>query len=153
VFRTLLLPVFLVACEADTLDAPAEPPAFESWTVDAESGPAGTELTATAAVRHFEFTGESDHGHDEAAEEDEEHGHDTDEGGVQRGHIHVYLDDLMTNPLLMQVTATATFTIPEEADVGDHTLMARLHDGDHLIIEPQQIIEVPFEVLESEPAE
>lgn len=125
--------VFAVACEGASV-----PPELLSFTLDPTTGPAGTTVTSTVEVADFELTG-----HDEAAGMD---GHAHEDAGVTSGHVHIYLDDLLTNPLLMQAVEVDTFEIPAETEVGEHTLIARLHDSTHLIIEPQVTLEATFEV-------
>ena len=38
-------------------------------------------------------------------------------------------------------------TVPADATEGMHTLIARLQDADHLILEPEVTFEIDFEVL------
>ena len=134
-------------------------PQLISFEVSPGSGAVGTEVTSTVEVADFELTGHSDEGHDHGDEGhgDDKHGHDhgdedghSDDDGakVMKGHVHIYMDDLMTNPLLQQAQQTSAFTIPDDIEPGMHTLIARLHDAGHLIIEPQITLEVMFEVTE-----
>ncbi len=81
-------------------------------------------------------------GHDDAMGSD---AHD-DDSGCEAGHVHVYLDDLMDNPLVMTGSTTFTIDIPADVTPGQHTLIARLHRVDHTIIEPQVTAEVTITV-------
>jgi hypothetical protein len=57
------------------------------------------------------------------------------EGAGCHGHYHVYLDDLMTNPLLQDHVETVS--LPVTADPGTHELIVRLNDPEHKIIKPE----------------
>ena len=43
--------------------------------------------------------------------------------------------------------ADADAEIPVDAEVGSHVLMARLHTLDHLVVEPEVVMEADFEVV------
>ena len=72
--------------------------------------------------------------------------HDSDSTS---GHIHIYLDDLETNNIAMMGTSMAEIVIPADTELGAHTLIARLHDSTHLILEPQVIETVDLDVTEA----
>ncbi|NCG19552.1 MAG: hypothetical protein GWP91_11145 [Rhodobacterales bacterium] len=129
----------LCACGEQTV----LPPELVSFTVDPAIAQAGDELTTTVEVAHFTLTGEEEHAHDEMAMDDH---HDGD-GSDATGHVHIYLDDLETSPLAMQVTSVGTLIIPEGTELGDHVLIGRLHDSSHLIIEPQVILEIDLQII------
>jgi hypothetical protein len=52
-------------------------------------------------------------------------------------HLHAYLDTTDVNPLAMETRTTFPITIPAATTVGAHTIIVRLHDEDHLIIQPE----------------
>ncbi len=131
-FLVLPCPVMLGGCVEE------EPPEIISFSVEPTTVEAGGDCISTVEVHHFELTGEADHEHDEAGAGGEDH----------MGHVHIYLDDLMTNPVLMQVELVETVTIPDDTEAGTHTLIARLHNSEHEIIEPQVIAEVDIEVTD-----
>ncbi|MEN0062302.1 MAG: hypothetical protein AAGA48_09125 [Myxococcota bacterium] len=123
--------------------AEAEAPELLRFELSPGVGTAGTEVTSEVAVQHFQLTGhldDKDDGHD--------HDHENGKSKGMTGHVHIYLDDLMTNPVLQQVTEVERFTIPADTEIGEHTIIARLHDATHRIIEPQVTLEVAFEVTE-----
>jgi len=114
--------VVMGACGEDT-----PPPEILSVEVTPSTVAPGGTVNVAVELAHFEFTEEhEDH-------EAPKHG----EGGDNVGHIHVYLDDLMTNPLAMPIEAAFDVTVPADTELGAHTLILRLHDADHLIIEPE----------------
>jgi len=119
-------------------DVGVVPPEIVSWTLDPTTIEAGGDVTSTFELSNFELTGESDHEHD------------TEElaGDPNHGHVHIYLDDLESNPVLTQVTTSDTVTIPDTTVAGTHTLIGRLHDATHLIIEPQVVMEIDIEVTD-----
>ncbi len=118
-----------------------EAPELTSFMLDPTSGPVGTVVTSTVMVAHFSLTGED-------GDHDDEHHEGEDHDAELTGHVHVYMDDLMTEPVIMQTTMVGEFTLADDLAVGSHTLIARLHGADHLIIEPQVTAEVSFEVTE-----
>ena len=129
----------LCACGEETV----LPPELVSFTVDPAIAQAGDELTTTVEVAHFTLTGEAEHTHDETATDD----HAGEDSSDAMGHVHIYLDDLETNPLAMQVTSVGTIIVPEDTEFGAHVLIGRLHDASHLIIEPQVILEIDLEII------
>ncbi len=129
------LAALLVACPAT--EEHSEAPEIESWTVDPLTVMPGDEVTSTFTFQHFELTGE---------ESEDGHEHEDGDSDDNHGHVHIYWDDLETNPLLMQVISEDVLTIPSDADDGPHTLIARLHNAEHLIIEPQVIEEIEITV-------
>lgn len=121
----------------------------------------GDTVTLTFTIENFTLTGEA--GHDDH-DHDHDHDHDNLEldfdpplvagndpfadgdhyDGPREGHVHVYLDDFMTNPIGTITTLTGEVVV--EADPGPHVIMARLHGADHMIIEPQIIDEIDITV-------
>ena len=106
-------------------------------------------------VEFFEFSNEGDgHDHDHGDDGHEDHGDGdgdkvsttSEETGCYIGHVHVYLDDLMTDPLGQITTAEGHVMLPEDIEAGEHRLIMRLHDATHRIIEPQVVLEHPFTV-------
>lgn len=118
-------------------DCPTEAPTIDSFAVTPDSAAPGTTLTGTVAVSHFELSGEP-HQHTEALRPGlEPQDEDAPAEECVGGHVHIYLDDLETNPLGMPTTPEFTFDLPSDAMPGAHTLIARLHTRDHKILEPQ----------------
>jgi len=121
----------------------------------------GDTITLTIDVEHFTLSGEADGGHDDGQDGHENLELDFDPPlvapsdpfaadvenhyeGPREGHVHVYLDDYMTNPLAMLTTSTGEVIV--EADPGSHTLLCRLHGSDHKIIEPQITFDIDIAV-------
>lgn len=122
-------------------------PEILSFEVDPSEIPAGSMATVTIEVENFAF---SEHHTDDPMTMGVDHGdEDHDAGDVAEGHVHVYLDDLETNPLVMMMSETAELMIPMDTTLGAHTLIARLHDADHLILEPQTTAEVDITVVDA----
>lgn len=119
------------------------PPEIVSFEIDPATVVAGGEVTSHIEVANFEMSGhhEGDH-HARVAHDGEHHG--------AKGHVHIYLDDLMSNPLLMQVEHEEVLQIPLETEPGAHTLIARLHGDDHKILEPQVTAAFDIDVLAAE---
>lgn len=115
-------------------------PEIVDFTVDPTEITAGTDATVMVDVAHFAFT---EHHDMSTMGADGDHA----SSAVQKGHVHVYLDDLETNPLVMMMSDMDTLTIPDNTEAGAHTLIARLHDDGHLIIEPEVTAEVEITVL------
>jgi len=140
--RLSFLLAVLVGCGGSE---PMEPEIL-SFVVDPEVAAQGEEVTATFELAHFNLTGDDGHSHDEHMGDHHDEGEDAD---MQSGHVHIYLDDVETNPLAMQTELVSTFTVPEDAEIGEHVLIARLHNADHLIIEPQVTAEIDFDIVAS----
>ena len=142
-FAPIALSLVLVGCskDGDVMD-----PEIVSFEVNPTEITAGTDATVMIEVNHFEFTG-----HDEmtgmSTDAGDGHSHEDGHEGVQKGHVHIYLDDTETNPLVMMMADMDTFTMPIDTTAGAHTLIARLHDDGHLIIEPEVIAELEVTVL------
>lgn len=121
----------------------AETPAPEitEFTVDPTEIPVGGQADVHVVVENFSLT---EHSEASTAHED---GGEHAEGEVQSGHVHVYLDDVESNPLVMMSGADGSLTIPSGTTTGPHVLIARLHGDDHLIVEPEVTAEVMIEVL------
>lgn len=141
---TLLAPVIAAAACAPALECPTEAPAITSFTIDPATVAAGGDVQATLTVEGFELgMMEGDHHGDMA---------DGGDGAMTEemcagGHVHVYLDDATsTNPLAMEGSASFSFTIPVDTPVGAHTLIARLHNRDHTIVDPQVTAEASITV-------
>jgi len=128
---TLAFALIVFACGSDTI-CPGDP-AILSFTADTTTVAAGGTMDITVLVENFELSG-----HTEMA--------DSTGGACIMGHMHIYLDDLMSNPLLMPKTEMSTITIPVGTTAGAHTLIARLHDSSHLIVEPQVTMDLPITV-------
>ena len=103
-----------------------EPPEILNFTVTPSSMNAGDTITGDVETLNWTLTS---HDHED------EGGHDHGEGNA--GHYHVYLDDLMTNPLSMPDVNPFEIPMPVDATPGEHTLIIRLQNADHTILEPQ----------------
>lgn len=116
-----------------------------------ETVAAGEEIEVAFEVHNFEFSMEGEHGHDLQRDEDEQfrdgdHGDEGSQSGCILGHVHLYVDDLMTNPIAQLTHAEEHIEIPDDIEPGAHTFIARLHSADHKIIEPQVVLEKAFTV-------
>lgn len=144
----LLLSLLALAACSDHdhgTECDAGDPAITSLTFTPTTVGPGGDLTGTVVVENWTLTGEEGHTHTESlGPSPQADGHD--EGACNTGHLHVYLDDLMTNPLTQAVTSEFVITIPTDTTLGSHTIMGRLHNADHTIYEPQVIAEVDIEV-------
>lgn len=116
----LALVLALTAWSCGGSDPDCATPAFTSFVVDPDTVAAGADVTVTIAGDHLNFEGDPDHVE-----------------GCPGGHLHLYMDDLMTNPLIMEETKSFAVTIPSATSTGSHTLIIRLHNHDHTIVEPQ----------------
>ncbi|MEX1362435.1 MAG: hypothetical protein AB1Z98_04870 [Nannocystaceae bacterium] len=167
---SILLAMTAFGCDEDEAVADMPAPVLRVEADVTEVMPGDT-ITLTIEVDNFTLSGEDhdhDHGDDHehlergfepglaspsgpaAAEEghedhDHDHGDDAAYDGPREGHVHVYLDDTMVDPLAMLTTATGEVVI--DAEPGTHTLINRLHGADHKIIEPQIIEEIEITVL------
>lgn len=159
-----LLATSMFACDAEEEEEHQGPPTLIVEADVTEVMP-GETITLTFEVENFSFSGEEgDHDHEheheglarqfdpklvaagEAIGAEGDHDHEGgDYDGPRVGHVHVYLDDLMTNPLAMITKSTGEVVIDTTA--GSHTLISRLHSADHRIIEPQVIDEIEISVL------
>ena len=121
-------------------------PQIASFTSSSDTVLQGGELDLELTTDFFEIRGDH-HGDDE---EGDGHDHDHDHGPepCPGGHPHIYLDDLMSNPLIHATSSQITVTIPEDTEPGEHTLIARLHDDEHLIVDPEVAAEKVIEVEE-----
>ena len=126
------------ACE-DSHGCPEEDPAITMFTADTTTVAAGDTIEITVMVSNFELGG---HEHEASAAEDDDH-HAADCAG---GHLHIYLDDVISNPLSMPESHVSEVMIPDDATAGDHTLIARLQNRDHTILEPQVTAELTITV-------
>ena len=138
----------LMACGEAAVD-----PAILAFTVDPGTVAAGGTVQVMVELEGFTLTGHdmsgSMSGMDMDMDMDMDHDdHDHHSDGTS-GHIHIYLDDVETNPLAMMGTSMAEITIPVDAEVGSHTLIARLHDASHLILEPEVVETVDLNVTEA----
>jgi hypothetical protein len=150
-FPSLALATALVALGChDEHECPAEPPAITSFTVSPTMVAPGGTVTGSVVVANFELNGES-HTHgaaplaDAPTSEPLDEGHDA-ETACPGGHVHVYLDDVMTEPLAMTTQASFSLVIPAATPVGSHTLIARLQNRDHTIIQPEISAEASVDV-------
>ena len=155
--RMVWIGLALLACGGDKGDDTSagghSHPEITAFVLDPGSGPAGAMVQSTVTVSDFVYTGgeHGDHGTHgpplDVTPDAGDHDHGDTEGPIT-GHIHIYWDAIEGNPILMQVTESATLMIPEDATPGVHTLHARVHDADHLIVKPEVTFEATFEVTE-----
>ena len=101
---------------------------FETFSLTAE-GPItpGATVDVEIELNFFELRGGDGHDHSH-----DDHAH-ADENPCPGGHVHVYLNDLMENPVLQMTSSQGELTIPSDVEAGEHTLFARLHNTDHTI--------------------
>lgn len=134
----------LVGCdEEEPATCPGEPELLAFELSASTVAPGGT-LMATFEVDNFEFSMEGDHDHLARGAGDEPivfRAATQGDSGCFVGHVHVYFDDLMTNPVAMLTQPEGEFVIPADATAGEHRLIARLQNADHTIIEPQILLE------------
>lgn len=102
-------------------------------TLSAEASPttvaAGGTTMLTVAVTDFELlppAGEGQEGHGAGGDAD-----------PNKGHYHVYLDSLETNPIAQDYRTPYELTIPAGTGAGAHTLIVRLNHVDHRFIVPE----------------
>ncbi|MEE2829828.1 MAG: hypothetical protein VX498_11625 [Myxococcota bacterium] len=124
---------FLTGCEAGCPWTEDEVPTIDSFEASPATVAPGDEIELAFEVSFFELTGEADH-HDHGEDEEGSHDDHAAENPCPNGHVHVYLDDLMTDPLGMPTSSTATVELPLDTAAGQHTLIARLHSADHTIL-------------------
>lgn len=147
----LALALPLAACGGDDepIDTEVECPAVEDPTIQMveitpTTAAAGDTLGVMVHGEGLGFGGSQDGGHGGGHEEgSHEQG---DMSHCAGGHIHVYMDDLMTNPLVMSTEPSFDLTLPDDVTAGDHTIIVRLHNRDHTIYEPQVTHEVTVTV-------
>jgi hypothetical protein len=127
-FTTSLLATCLLALGAGCHSEDGPPPTL-SISLDPTTITEGGTTTLTVSVTNFELV---DPGAGHAHDGDDHH----DEGGVaQQGHYHVYLDTTDENPLIMASTPSLVLAI--DAAPGDHSIIVRLNDNEHKIIQPE----------------
>jgi hypothetical protein len=129
----LALTVFgLAACGAGE-------PKITSFTLNPSTIAKGGSTTVTIVVENFTMI--SDHDGAQALRPSHEGVADNDSG-----HLHIYLDDTMTNPLVM--TASTTFTVKTSSTIaaGDHKLIAQLRRIDHLLVSPEVKAEAALKI-------
>ena len=140
-----------VACDPAEDEAPecgGDPELISAGDLP-DTAAGGDMMMLAFEVDYFEFSmeggehgGEHDGGHD-GGDKVSPISEDT---GCHVGHVHVYLDDLMTDPLAQLTTAEGHVVLPDDIETGDHRLIMRLHDATHRIIEPQVTLEHAFTV-------
>ena len=123
---------------------PAGDPVIGAFTLDAETVAAGESVHATLELENFPM--EEMEGMEGTHDDDEEPEHEESE--CPTGHVHVYLDSLTGNPLVMAAGKSFDVVIPADTPAGAHKLIARLQNGDHTIVEPQVTAEVTLTVTD-----
>lgn len=131
-FVLVLTVVGLAACGAGE-------PKITSFTLNPSTIAKGGSTTVTIAVENFTLI---DHGNGAQALRPSHEGVADNDSG----HLHIYLDDTMTNPVVM--TASTTFTVKTSSTIatGDHKLIAQLRRVDHLLVSPEVKAEAAFKV-------
>jgi len=122
-----------------TLAACGSDPAITSISINPTHAKATEKVTMTLEIENFELGFSTTAAALRAAHGDGDV-HDT------TGHVHVYFDNLETNPLVQTASTTFQLGIPGDATPGAHKLIARLHRGDHTILEPSVTAEVALTV-------
>ena len=117
-----LTAVALSACEDHAEEDCAGAAAIGTFTITPATVAAGGQVNAQLVVSNFLLGHHDGGGHAHAC---------------PNGHVHIYLDDLLTNPLAMPDEASSTVTIPAGTPAGEHQLIARLHGSDHKILKPE----------------
>jgi hypothetical protein len=128
------------------------PPPTIQVSVSPDTIASGDMVTVTVQVENFSLPTDQDHDHDhlelepsgalQAGASPAKHGDDYH--GPREGHYHLYLNDLMSNPLVHAYEHEVSVVI--EAEPGQHEIIARLHGLDHRIIEPQITDSTPITV-------
>ena len=125
---------------------PSDPPAIDSFSLSPATALPGDTINGMVEVSGFTLTGEAGgHAHEASIGPSPQ----SEDGGGEAcptGHVHVYMDDLMTNPVIQATTHMFSFEVPMDAPAGAHNFMGRLHGADHAILEPQVISEVTITV-------
>ena len=114
-------------------------PKITSFTLNPSTIAKGGSTTVTIAIENFTLIPDDDGA--QALRPSHEGVADNDSG-----HLHIYLDDTMTNPVVM--TASTTFSVKTSSTIslGDHKLIAQLRRTDHLIVSPEVKAEAAFKV-------
>lgn len=137
----VMFPFALGACEDGHTHEQCDMP-----TISVEADPttiaSGDDVTLTVTVENFTLMDPEGHDHGDERPDDTQF-RDGYEGACE-GHYHVYLDDLMTQPLLMAWEEEISVTV--DADAGEHELFVRLNDGGHKIIQPEVVDSVMITV-------
>ena len=147
----LVLGVACVGCD-DHVDCPTGDPGIASLALTPDTVSPGDTVTGKVSVVNFQLSGEEGDSHTQAEPLgapglEPLHGDETSEGGeCTGGHVHVYLDDLMTEPLTQATLSEFTFTVPDDTPAGAHTIIGRLHLRDHFVYEPQVTFETDLMV-------
>ncbi len=122
-----------------------EHPRIQEVIVEPSTVTAGDTVTVTVHTTHFTLVHDGDSGGEGDDDGEGEHEGDDDGeghhggGDANSGHFHIYLDNLLDNPLAMPHMQIFEIQIPEETAPGTHQLIVRLQHASHLIIEPQVI--------------
>ncbi|MCC7382088.1 MAG: hypothetical protein IT384_09670 [Deltaproteobacteria bacterium] len=108
-------------------------PAITSFTVTPATVAPGGRVTGTVVVENFEIG----HGGSGLTARRSAAALRAANEGEHVGHLHVYFDTTEMNPLVMTSSTTFPVPIPADATRAAHTLIARLHNADHTIVEPE----------------
>jgi hypothetical protein len=121
------------------------PPEIMSFTVEPSMAARGADVTIAIVVANFELREpEPETGHALRPFHDSGEG----EGGdyPDGGHFHVYLDTTESNPMFINCpdycehgasVSPVRARIPDDASIGEHTVIARLNDDQHKFLKPE----------------
>lgn len=113
-------------------------PKISSVTINPSSIAAGGSTTMTVALENFTLIPD-----DDAAALRPEHEGTADNDS---GHMHVYLDDVMSNPLVMTASTTFPVKTASTTSKGAHKLIVQLRRTDHLAVTPEVKAEVALTI-------
>ena len=142
----LALAPALTGCSDDhEVSCPEGSPAILSFTIDPDTAAPGDIVNGTLQLENFDLGG--GHAHAETQPLSEPLHSDSSEEICPGGHVHVYLDDVMTNPLVMIEATSFPIALPNDVAEGDHTLIARLQNHDHTIVKPEVTAEATLTIV------
>ncbi len=131
--------------DSHDVSCPEGEPVFESMTLTPDTVAPSADVDVVVVVSNFELSGEAG-SHTEGLNPTPQDAADSDATACPGGHVHVYLDDLMTNPLIQAVESEFTITIPQDTAPGAHIIIGRLQNRDHSILTPEVTLEVNLTV-------
>ncbi len=132
----------------------SDPPEMTSVTVSPASVQRGTDVTVNVTVANFELRMPAEEEALTAAEEEIAPATGDYPDG---GHFHIYLDDLETNPMLVNCPdycddsafmTSVRARVPDDATAGSHMVIVRLNNDFHMFLNPQIKGQAPLMVTE-----
>ena len=121
------------------------PPEITSFSVQPSTAARGTDVMVSIEVANFELR-EADPENGQALRAAHEGGEGEEGDYPDGGHFHVYLDNTETNPMYINCPefcehgasmSPVRARIPDDATVGEHTVIARLNNDQHLFLKPE----------------